>query len=84
MYMATALKFALLAVGVLLFIIYSRMGRLLRCMLFTAVTGLASLGLVWLLGKTFVIGVNVTPFSLLTAAILGLPGVLTMLILQLI
>ncbi len=84
MYMATALKFVLLAIGVLLFVIYSRMGRLLRCMLFTAVTGLASLGLVWLLGKTYAIGVSVTPFSLLTAAVLGLPGVLTMLLLQLI
>ncbi|MGI6403189.1 MAG: pro-sigmaK processing inhibitor BofA family protein [Oscillospiraceae bacterium] len=82
--MATALKIALLVVGVLLFVVYSRMGRLLRCMLFTAITGLASMGLVWLLGKAFVIGVSITPFSLLTAAVLGLPGVLTMLLIQLI
>ena len=84
MYMATTMKIIMLAVGILLFVVYSRMGRLLRCMLFTATTGLASMGLVWLLGKAFVIGVSVTPFSLLTAALLGLPGVLGMLLMQLI
>ena len=84
MYMATTMKIILLAVGILLFVVYSRMGRLLRCMLFTATTGLVSMGLVWLLGKAFIIGVSITPFSLLTAAVLGLPGVLTMLLIQLI
>lgn len=74
----------LLIIGAVLFIIYSRIGKLLRCMLFTAVTGIASMGLVWLAGKLFAIGIGITPFSLLAAALLGLPGVLGMLVFQLI
>lgn len=81
---ATGMKIGLLVMGVLLLILYSRMGKLLRCMLFTAATGLASMGLIWLLGKAFVIGVSITPFSLLTAVVLGLPGVLGMLLMYLI
>ena len=72
---------ALFIIGVVLFVCYSRTGKMLRCMLFTASTGLGALGILWALGKFFTIAVTVTPFSLLTAAILGIPGVVGMLLL---
>ena len=71
----------LFAIGVLLFICYSRTGKMLRCILFTAASGLASLSLLWMMGNFVEIGVAVTPFSLLTSAILGIPGVVGMLLL---
>jgi len=73
----------LFAVGVLLFVCYSRTGKMLRCILFTASTGLLALGVLWLLGNFIEIGVRVTPFSLLASAVLGVPGVLGMLFLLL-
>jgi len=73
----------LFAVGVLLFVCYSRTGKMLRCILFTALTGPPALGFLWLLGNFIDIGVRVTPFSLLTSAVLGIPGVLGMLLLLL-
>ncbi len=73
----------LAAIGIGLLVIYFRIGRLLRCMLFTAASGLAAMGFLWLLGKAIPIGLAATPFSLLTSAVLGVPGVVTMLILRL-
>ena len=75
---------ALFAVGVLLLVCYSRTGKMLRCILFTASTGLLALGTLWVIGNFTDIGVSVTPFSLLTSVILGIPGVLGMLLLMLI
>jgi len=72
---------ALFGLGVALFFCYSRTGKILRCILFTATTGIAALGGIWLLGLFLEIGVAVTPFSLLGAAVLGIPGVLGMLVL---
>ena len=81
--MTSAAWFAavLFGLGVTLFVCYSRTGKILRCILFTATTGLLALGGLWLLGLFLEIGVAVTPFSLLGAAILGIPGVLGMLVL---
>ena len=75
---------ALFALGALLFICYSRTGKMLRCIIFTATTGLLALAALWVLGMFTHIGVSVTPFSLLASAILGIPGVLGMLVLLLI
>ncbi|MCL2857942.1 MAG: pro-sigmaK processing inhibitor BofA family protein [Oscillospiraceae bacterium] len=72
---------ALFGLGVALFVCYSRTGKMLRCIIFTAATGLLALGGLWLLGNFIEIGVAITPFSLLGAAILGIPGVLGMLVL---
>ena len=74
---------ALFAMGALLFICYSRTGKMLRCILFTAVSGPIALGALWALGNFADIGVAVTPFSLLTSVILGIPGVVGMLLLML-
>lgn len=74
---------ALLVIGIALFVLYTRMGKLFRCVLFTATTGLLSLGLLQLLGKLIPIGLAVTPFSTLASGLLGVPGVLGMLVLQL-
>ena len=73
----------LFAVGALLFVCYSRTDKMLRCIFFTASSGLLALAALWALGLFVDIGVNVTPFSLLASAIMGIPGVLAMLILML-
>ena len=75
---------ALFVLGVLLFVCYSRTGKMLRCILFTAASGTAALAVLWAVGNFIDLGINVTPFSLLTSAILGIPGVLGMLLLALI
>ena len=71
----------LFGLGVALFVCYARTGKMLRCILFTATTGLLALSGLWLLGLFWEVGVAVTPFTLLGAAILGIPGVLGMLVL---
>ena len=71
----------LFGLGAALFVCYSRTGKMLRCILFTATTGLFALGGLWLLGLFIEIGVAVTPFTLLGATVLGIPGVLGMLVL---
>ena len=73
---------ALFGLGAALFVCYNRTGKMLRCILFTATTGLLALGGLWLLGLFLDIGVAITPFSLLCAAVLGIPGVLGMLVLS--
>jgi len=74
---------ALFVVGVVLFVCYSRTGKMLRCILFTAISGPAALGALWLLSSFGQIGVAITPFSLLTSAVLGIPGVVGMLLFML-
>ena len=72
---------ALFVLGAALFVLYSRTGKMLRCILFTAATGLGALGVVWALDSVIEVGLAVTPFTLLSSAILGIPGVLGMLVL---
>ena len=67
-------------IGAVLFYIYAKIGKLVRCIFFTAVTGAAALGLLWLTGKVFVIKLTLTPLSLLISVLLGIPGVLFMLV----
>ena len=71
----------LFGLGASLFVCYSRTGKMLRCIIFTAVSGVAALGAVWLLGQFIEIGLTLTPFTLLGAVVLGIPGVLGMLVL---
>jgi len=71
----------LFGLGASLFVCYIRTGKMLRCIFFTAASGVSALGAVWLLGQFIEIGLTLTPFSLLSAAILGIPGVLGMLVL---
>lgn len=73
-----------LVVGIILLIIYHKAGKLLKCIFFTAFTGLGSLGIVWLVGRFVEIPITVTPLSLLISGVLGIPGVVGMLIFQLI
>ena len=83
MSMAGWFYIGLFVIGVILFCCYSRTGRLLKCMFFTAFTGLPTLLLLWSLGKLVAIPLAVTPLSLLVSVLLGIPGLLTMLILNL-
>jgi hypothetical protein len=81
---ATWMWIILFALGLLLFLFYRRMARFLRCVFFTAFSGVGALGLLWLLGLAIPVPVTITPFSLAVSGILGIPGVVTMLILHLI
>lgn len=81
---ATWFALCLFAIGVVLLILYTRTGKMIRCILFTAATGLLALAAVWLAGRFFTVGLAVTPYSLLASAVLGIPGVLGMLLLGLI
>lgn len=74
---------AMLVIGVILFYCYTKTGSLLRCALFTAVTGNLALGALWALSKLIVIPLAATPFTVLISTLLGVPGVLTMLVLHL-
>jgi len=74
----------LMAIGAGLFYLYSKTGKLLRCILFSATTGVTALGVVWLLGRMMDFTVEWTPFTVAVSALLGIPGVVSMLILRLI
>lgn len=84
MSITSSIYLGMLVVGVILLILYHKSRKLLRCIFFTAFTGLAALGIVWLAGRFIPMPVAVTPLSLLISGVLGVPGVVSMLILQLI
>lgn len=73
-----------LAAGIFLFYLYTRSGSLLKCLLFTAFSGVGSLGVVWLLGFFLNLPLTLTPLSLLVSGVLGIPGVVGMLLISLI
>jgi len=75
---------ALFAIGVALFTLYAKTGRFLRCVFFTAISGLATLGILWAVGKFTSITAVLTPFTLMVSSILGVPGVVAMLLMNLI
>ena len=74
----------LFAVGVLLLVCYSRTGKMLKCIFFTALSGLSALGILWIVGNFIDMSVGITPFSLLVSVVLGVPGVVGMLLFMLI
>lgn len=79
--LSNAFGVSLFFVGVFLFVLYSRTGKMLSCIAFTAFSGLAALFLVWAVGSLTGLELTLTPFSLLTAAVVGIPGVVSMLVL---
>lgn len=84
MSVASGIYIALLLAGICLLICYHRTGRLLKCIFFTFVTGIGSLGIVWLLGRYIGVSLAFTPLTLIVSGILGIPGVVGMLLLHLI
>lgn len=84
MTVASAVYLALLLIGITLLVIYSRSARLLKCVLFTMATGLAALGAVLMIGRFTSLAIALTPLSILISGLLGIPGVVCMLILNLI
>lgn len=84
MTVASAIYLALLLIGVTLLVIYSRSGRLLKCVVFTVATGFVALGAVLLLASFTSLPITVTPLSVFISGLMGVPGVICMLILNLI
>lgn len=74
----------LLVIGIILFVIYHKTGKFLKCIFFTAVSGFCALGIIWVLGRFIAMPVSITPLSLTISGILGIPGVISMLIFLLI
>lgn len=62
---------------------YRRTGRPVKCTLFTVISGVGTLFLLRLLGDVLLVPLAITPFSLSVSAVLGIPGVIGMLIFQL-
>ena len=75
---------AILIIGIFLFICYSKIGKFLRCIFFTAFSGLFALGAICAAGIFFPVPLTATPLTLLVSGVMGIPGVLAMLVLQLI
>ncbi len=74
----------LFVLGIVLFSCYSRNGKMLKSILFSAATGVPALGLLWALSQVTAFTLVVTPFTFLVSALLGIPGVLSMLVMNLI
>jgi len=81
---ASAVYLALLITGITLLVLYSRSGKLVKCVIFTALTGFIALFLVMAASSFSGIAIELTPLSVLTAGILGVPGVLGLLVLNII
>jgi hypothetical protein len=81
-YMTTAswIWFGILCLGAVLFYAYVRWNRFLRCIVFTAATGLGCLGLLRLAAPILHLSLTITPLTLMTSGLLGIPGVVAMLI----
>ena len=75
-----------ISAGILLVYFYIRQGTLFRSVAFTAFSGIGALGLLWLAGKLFPVSIpiGITPFTAAVSGILGIPGVLAMLVFNLI
>ncbi|MEM1485396.1 pro-sigmaK processing inhibitor BofA family protein [Oscillospiraceae bacterium PP1C4] len=69
--------------GIIILIVLLRSGHFLRCLLFSAITGNAALFSVGYLGAFTGVVLSINLFTVAVASILGIPGVLTMLILKL-
>ncbi len=70
-------------VALALFIFYAKSGRLLKCVLFTAFTGLVAFGVVFTVARIAGLPIAPTPFAMLVSGFLGVPGVIAMLVLNL-
>jgi len=81
---ATWIWLALILAAIALLSCYARIGKRLRCMLFTAFSGVGALGVLWILSIWLMIPISITPLTLAVSGILGIPGVLAMLIFYLI
>lgn len=84
MTVAAMIYLAVLLIGIVLLLIYSRNGRLIKSVLFTLATGFIALGAVFVISKFTSLPISVTPLSIMISGFLGIPGVLGMLILNLI
>lgn len=84
MSVSSAVYLVMLLAGITLFVIYTRIGKLFRCVFFTFVTGFVSLGLVALAARFTSLDIALTPLTALISGLLGVPGVIGMLILNLI
>ncbi len=70
----------LFAAGILVWYIDAHSGRLMRCICFHVFSGFLALALLWGAGHFIGVALAATPFSIVGAAIFGVPGVLAMLL----
>lgn len=84
MSVSSAIYLVLLLAGITLFVVYARIGKLFRCVLFTLATGFIALGAVVLIAGFTSLDMTFTPLTALVSGLFGVPGVLGMLILNLI
>ena len=82
--METMMYASLLVIGAVLFYIYAKTGKMIRCIFFSGTTGLIALGVVWLLGRLMDFTIEFTPFTITLSALLGIPGVVSILVFRLI
>ena len=87
---STYIWLAVWVAAAVLFFFYRRLGAFFRCAVFTGFTGLGGLGLLHLLGNipgmlaVLPLAVGITPLTVAVSVFLGLPGVVTLLIIYLI
>jgi inhibitor of the pro-sigma K processing machinery len=80
---ASGIYLGILIIALVLLIYYYKSGRLLKCVLFTAFTGLLAFGAVYLASRFTGLPITLTPFSMAVSGMLGIPGVIAMLALNL-
>ena len=74
---------SVLIAGSFLLAVYQYHRRLGRCLLYSLTTGLGSLGLLWVLRYFVPLQLNITPLTVVGSALLGVPGLITMLLIPL-
>ena len=82
MNMESGIYIAIFGIGIILFFCYSQTGRLWRSIFFTAFSGIGTLGLLLLTAKAIGVNIALTPLSLMISGLLGIPGVLAMLVIN--
>lgn len=80
---ASVIYLALALCAITLLVIYVRIGRLFRATVFTLVTGFVALAAVLLAADFTSLDISLTPLSIIISGLLGVPGVLGMLIFNL-
>jgi hypothetical protein len=72
------LIFAVLSI--IMMMVYLKSGQFFRSLFLTAASGVIALGIVVLVNMIIPLNITFTPFTIGTSALLGIPGVVSMLV----